>query len=93
MSSGIPGKVPEPTLAEFKPVIEKALASEFGAMTGRRIIMADSGHVPAWRVRLAIRNFLVKQADLKKRLKEKTRRRQRDIGRDKYKEIVDGRIG
>lgn len=73
------------------PQMEKILAPEFGPMTSRKAVMAEAGHVPAWRVRLAIQNFLTKQADLRKRVKEKTRRRQRDIDQDKYKEIVDGR--
>ena len=85
------GPLPQPTLEDLKPMIEEILASVFGGLTSEKAVMADAGIVPSWRVRLVVRDFLGKQADTRKRVEKLTRRRQRDIDHDKFKEIVDGR--
>ncbi len=87
------GQIRPQTLAEFKPEIDMELAPEFGDMTTEKAVMSNAGIVPTWRVRSAIGNFLRKQVDIAKRIKEKTRRRQRDIDQEKIMEVVDGRTG
>ena len=86
-----PTTIPEPTLAELKPVIDKVLAPVFGPMTAEKVVMSELGIVPDWRVRGAIHKFLRGQIDIKKHEKEKSKRRQRDIDHEKFEGIVDGR--
>ena len=71
--------------------IEKILEPEFGGMTSRKAVTALGMPLPQWRTDLAIRNHLKSVAKGAETIKRMTKRRQRDIDRDKFKEIVDGR--